>query len=250
MLLTTFWWGSVFLVTLPIVVSVVKVVMVVPAHVNESDDPVDHLGGILSAVLVGGSSWLSTAAVPNAGTLVIGLAVLAVAAADRVRDSGAPLQAALYDLAVAGRRTFWVAACAGIIVFRRPDGAMFIGRQFLQNVLGTARSKLDSPSSGSRGDGSDRPEVGQTCRHQGCAPRCWRVRRHPGGLHHHVGAVAGRGVLLAGRARAQVPGGCGRGFAAPGLHSPPAPGSGYQGGHGVGHRRPGSGTSVGPSCSR
>ena len=42
----------------------------------------------------------------------------------------------LYDLQVAGRRVFWVAACAGIIVFGSLMGAMFIGQQFLQNVLG------------------------------------------------------------------------------------------------------------------
>jgi MFS transporter, DHA2 family, multidrug resistance protein len=42
----------------------------------------------------------------------------------------------LYDLRVAGRRIFWVAACAGIIVFGTLMGAMFIGQQFLQNVLG------------------------------------------------------------------------------------------------------------------
>jgi hypothetical protein len=42
----------------------------------------------------------------------------------------------LYDLNVAGRRVFWVAACAGIIVFGSLMGAMFIGQQYLQNVLG------------------------------------------------------------------------------------------------------------------
>ena len=41
----------------------------------------------------------------------------------------------LYDLDVAGRRIFWVAACAGIIVFGSLMGAMFIGQQYLQNVL-------------------------------------------------------------------------------------------------------------------
>jgi MFS transporter, DHA2 family, multidrug resistance protein len=41
----------------------------------------------------------------------------------------------LYDLHVAGRRVFWVAACAGIIVFGSLMGAMFVGQQFLQNVL-------------------------------------------------------------------------------------------------------------------
>ena len=42
----------------------------------------------------------------------------------------------LYDLAVAARRIFWVAACAGIIVFGSLMAAAFIGQQFLQNVLG------------------------------------------------------------------------------------------------------------------
>ena len=42
----------------------------------------------------------------------------------------------LYDLTVAARRVFWVAACAGVIVFGSLMGAMFIGQQFLQNVLG------------------------------------------------------------------------------------------------------------------
>ena len=42
----------------------------------------------------------------------------------------------LYDLEIASRPPFWVAACAGIIVFGSLMGAMFIGQQFLQNVLG------------------------------------------------------------------------------------------------------------------
>ena len=42
----------------------------------------------------------------------------------------------LYDLQIASRPPFWVAACAGIIVFGSLMGAMFIGQQFLQNVLG------------------------------------------------------------------------------------------------------------------
>jgi MFS family permease len=42
----------------------------------------------------------------------------------------------LYDLEVASRRIFWVAACAGIIVFGSLMGSMFISQQYLQNVLG------------------------------------------------------------------------------------------------------------------
>ena len=42
----------------------------------------------------------------------------------------------LYDLRVAARPTFWVAACAGIIVFGSLMGAAYISQQYLQNVLG------------------------------------------------------------------------------------------------------------------
>ncbi|MBV9580058.1 MAG: MFS transporter [Chloroflexi bacterium] len=133
-----FWWGSVFLITLPLaVVALVMAPRLVPAHVNEGTEPVDNIGGILSVLLVGALILgINFAVVPNQGALVLGLAVLAIAAgvAFVVRQRHAPNP--LYDLDVAGRRTFWVAACAGIIVFGSLMGAMFIGQQFLQNVLG------------------------------------------------------------------------------------------------------------------
>jgi hypothetical protein len=67
---------------------------------------------------------------------VLGLAIIAIAAGISfvIRQRHAP--ETLYDLHVAARPTFWVAACAGIIVFGSLMGAMFIGQQFLQNVLG------------------------------------------------------------------------------------------------------------------
>src|SRR4029453_6800231 len=70
------------------------------------------------------------------GTLTLGLAALAVVGliAFYVRQRRA--HNPLYDLHVAARRTFWVAACAGIIVFGSLMGAAFGSQQFLQNVLG------------------------------------------------------------------------------------------------------------------
>jgi EmrB/QacA subfamily drug resistance transporter len=138
LLLQHFWWGSVFLITLPLaVVAIVMAWLLVPAHVNETTGRVDNLGGILSLVLVGALILsINFAPVPNKGTLTVVLAVIAVVAlgAFFLRQRRAPNP--LYDLHVAARRTFWVAACAGIIVFGSLMGAMFIGQQFLQNVLG------------------------------------------------------------------------------------------------------------------
>jgi EmrB/QacA subfamily drug resistance transporter len=137
-LLTDFWWGSVFLVTLPLAgIALVLAVTAVPSHVNEATDPVDNLGGILSAVMVGALIiGINFAAVPGRGALALGLFVVAVAAVVgfvvRQRRAANPL----YDLAVAARRIFWVAACAGIIVFGSLMAAAFVGQQFLQNVLG------------------------------------------------------------------------------------------------------------------
>ncbi len=138
LLLSRFWWGSVFLISIPlIVVAFPMAFKLVPSHVNETDDAVDNLGGILSAVLVGAVILaINFAVVPNKGTLVVGLVIIAVAAliGFAIRERRAPQP--LYDLKVAGRRVFWVAACAGIIVFGSLMGALFIGQQFLQNVLG------------------------------------------------------------------------------------------------------------------
>jgi hypothetical protein len=79
---------------------------------------------------------INFAPVPNKGALALGLAAIALAAliAFVVRQRGA--RAPLYDLRVAKRSTFWVAACAGIIVFGSLMAAAFVSQQFLQNVLG------------------------------------------------------------------------------------------------------------------
>ena len=138
LLLEHFYWGSVFLLTLPLaVVAVVMAWKLVPAHVNEGTEPVDNIGGLLSLVLVGSLILaINFAPVPNEGTLKAVLTILAVVALVlfyvRQRRAANPL----YDLEVAARPPFWVAACAGIIVFGSLMGAMFIGQQFLQNVLG------------------------------------------------------------------------------------------------------------------
>ena len=137
-LLEHFSWGSVFLVTLPLVaVALPMAIFFVPSHVNEGTEPVDNLGGMLSAVLVGALIVsINFLPVPNEKTVALVLLAVAVVAGIlfyvRQRRAANPL----YDLHIAARPTFWVAACAGIIVFGSLMGAAYISQQFLQNVLG------------------------------------------------------------------------------------------------------------------
>jgi EmrB/QacA subfamily drug resistance transporter len=137
-LIGVFDWGSVFLMTIPLaLVTLVLVLAVVPARVNEATQAVDNIGGVLSVVLVAALVLsINFAAVPGAATfslVLAGVAVLAgVGFVVRQRRAVNPL----YDLRIAGRRTFWVAALGGIIVFGSLMGALYVGQLYLQNVLG------------------------------------------------------------------------------------------------------------------
>ncbi len=137
-LLEGFDWWSVFIISAPLAaIALFFAWRYVPAHVNETTEPVDHLGGILSIALVGSLVLaINLAPEPGKGTTAVILGIVALAAGGffvlRQRRVANPL----YDLHIAARPTFWVAALAGIIVFGSLMGAMFIGQQFVQNVLG------------------------------------------------------------------------------------------------------------------
>ena len=138
LLLTRFPWNSIFFVVLPVaVIALFMALRYLPSHVNESTESVDNLGGILSLVLVGSFILaINFAPVASMRTLVIGLLVVTfislILFVIRQRRAKNPL----YDLKIAARPTFWVAAVGGITVFGSLMGAMFIGQQFLQDVLG------------------------------------------------------------------------------------------------------------------
>jgi EmrB/QacA subfamily drug resistance transporter len=137
-LLQRYWWGSVFAVTIPIaVVGIVCVLLLVPRHAGEGSDPVDNLGGVLSVAFIG-SLVLAINIAPVAGngieTAVLTAVTLATGVSFFLRQRRASHP--LFDLHVAARRTFWVAAVAGIVVFGTLMGSLFIGQQFLQDVLG------------------------------------------------------------------------------------------------------------------
>ena len=108
-LLEQFDWGSVFIVTLPLVVVAFPMAAhFVPAHVNESTEHVDNFGGVLSIALVAALVLaINFAPVPGKGDLALVLAGIAVVALIafllRQRRASNPL----YDLHVASRRVFW-----------------------------------------------------------------------------------------------------------------------------------------------
>jgi DHA2 family multidrug resistance protein-like MFS transporter len=131
-------WGYSFLIAVPFaVVALILVWRLVPNHVNETTEKVDHLGGVLSAVFVG-ALVLGINYIALDGQLTIALTTLGIAVVTgalffwRQAHAGEPL----FDLKYAARPPFWVAAVSGIIVFGSLMGAMYVGQQFLQNVLG------------------------------------------------------------------------------------------------------------------
>ena len=133
-----FWGGSAFLLAVPFAFGgFVLVWLFVPSHVAENKEKVDHLGGIISVFMIGSIVLgLSTVFVPETATfgliLLIAAVVLIALFAWRQLAASSPL----YDLAVARRRMFWAPATGGLIVFGSLMGAMFVGQQFQQNILG------------------------------------------------------------------------------------------------------------------
>src|SRR4051812_21359815 len=102
-------WGSVFFITLPLaLVALVMAFLFVPGHVNETAEPVDNLGGVLSVLLVAALVLgINFAAVPNEGTLVAILVIVTVTAAVAFLMRQRRAKSPLYDLHVASRRVFW-----------------------------------------------------------------------------------------------------------------------------------------------
>lgn len=138
LLLLAFWWGSAFLLSVPLaLIALALVATSVPAHVNESTSPVDHLGGALSALGIA-SLVLGISMVFDPGQEMLGTVLLIAAVVFLLLFGWRQLRAPepLYDLAVARRRTFWAPAVVGLIVFGSFIGAMYVGQQYMQNVLG------------------------------------------------------------------------------------------------------------------
>ena len=136
-MLEQWWWGSVFLIALPPAIIVFFLVwFFVPAHVQESTEKIDHPSGVLSVIMVA-LLVLGLGSISAPGFFVPSLIAIAVSLLLVLLFGWRQLKVKfpLYDLALAKRVTFWVPSIAGAIVFGSMMGAMFIGQQFLQNVL-------------------------------------------------------------------------------------------------------------------
>ena len=131
------WWGSVFLVTLPLVLVALAVGWwVLPWHANEDRFSVDHLGGVLSVIGVGGLVLAIEGADKGLSPVVVATLVISVVTLSIFFWRQATASRPLINLIFARARTYWVAFVAGAITFGSLIGAMFIGQQFMQNVLG------------------------------------------------------------------------------------------------------------------
>jgi MFS transporter, DHA2 family, multidrug resistance protein len=136
-LLQYFWWGSVFLVALPLdVLALVVGLVVLPWHASEETFPVDHLGGVLSVLGVGSLVLAIQLADRGLSTTLVVLLLVAVVTLSAFFWRQTRATRPLVSLPLAKARTFWVAFVAGSITFGSLIGAMFIGQQFTQNVLG------------------------------------------------------------------------------------------------------------------
>ena len=136
-MLEYYWWGSVFLIAVPLVVIALIIGLVVlPWKSDEEKNPIDHIGGVFSIIgvlllvitieqVADGLEW---------SLLWTFLASLVFLGLFFWRQTRAP--SPLIYLPLLKARTMWVAFLAGSITFGSLIGAMFIGQQFSQNVLG------------------------------------------------------------------------------------------------------------------
>ena len=135
-----FWWGSVFLVTLPLAaVALALAVLFVPSHVNETTEPVDNLGGVLSALIVGALD-------PRPSTSrrcrtrrrsSSGFRPWSIAAGDRLRSSGDKPRRRSRCTTSTSRRVgdLLGRSVRGHHRLRLADGRDVRRQQYLQNVL-------------------------------------------------------------------------------------------------------------------
>ncbi|MFD7917853.1 MFS transporter [Streptomyces sp. NPDC059740] len=139
LLLDHFWWGSLFLVNLPVaLIGLVAVVKLVPESRNPSGERPDLLGALLSMIgmvgvvfaIISGPvhGWLSGRVLVSAAIGLVGLAVFAL------WELHVPYP--MLDMHFFRNRRFVGAVAGGILVSFGMGGSLFLLTQHLQLVLG------------------------------------------------------------------------------------------------------------------
>jgi len=139
LLLTRFWWGSVFLVNVPIVMAgIVGVLVLVPDSKNPDADLPDPVGAALSIAGLGSLLWAIIEAPARgwtsdvvAGVGLASLAILGVFVAWEARCRHPMLKLGFFS-----DRCFSVAAAGECLGLFGLMGALFVQTQFLQFDLG------------------------------------------------------------------------------------------------------------------
>jgi EmrB/QacA subfamily drug resistance transporter len=138
-LLEHFWWGSVFVVNVPIVVVAVAVVhFLVPTSRNPVAHPIDWVGAVLSAVGLVALVW-GVIEAPHQGwtsqPVLVAFAIAAVAAALFVRQElRAPFP--MFNVRFFRNARFTAASVTLMLTFFALIGFVFLATQYLQFVLG------------------------------------------------------------------------------------------------------------------
>ena len=139
LLLSHFWWGSIFLINVPLVaVALAGVLLTVP----ETAEPGGHRLDLLGTALVGGALFAIVDAIieaPDRGwtaaltlsEMTVGLVALGVFAWWELRSAHP-----LVDLRIFASRAFSAAAAAVTVVFFALFGSLFVLTQYLQLVHG------------------------------------------------------------------------------------------------------------------
>ncbi|MGZ4688906.1 MAG: DHA2 family efflux MFS transporter permease subunit [Acidimicrobiia bacterium] len=138
-LLEHFWWGSIFIVNVPIViVGLVLGYMLIPESRDPTHAALDPIGAVLSIVALGTILWAVIEA-PSHGwgapeiiaAFVVGFAVLAVFFVWELRSTHPMLDMHFFE-----NPRFSAASGAITLVFLSLFGTLFLLTQFLQSVLG------------------------------------------------------------------------------------------------------------------
>jgi MFS transporter, DHA2 family, multidrug resistance protein len=110
--------------------------IVLPWHSGEDSGRVDHVGGVLSIAFVGSLVLIIEVITNGITPLLVILIVVALSAGVAFTLRERRVANPLLDLPLLRRRVVWVAWIAAAITFGSLIAAMFVGQQFMQNVLG------------------------------------------------------------------------------------------------------------------